>query len=450
MAFEPIEAFSVGKWQDAGGTIHDFPAGVVNEVAETYDTSRHRAAIVTNHSEQGPGGGFVKSLRFDGNKLFAEPEQIDEQLKSEVDAGKWPNVSIRLYPPNHPNNPAPGKWSLRHLSYVVTGAVKGLAAPYLREKAPAFAENKDGFVDLFLAFEEAIEPAGEAPIAESIQVEDGSGQAPAIAESEAPTDVGADDFADVGASTSDEVSTETPIEIAIDAEPELPTDESLGDQTLTTQEKSMSTESAVQQIDTPEVETTSADDRQLLAEYAEAQAELSREKERIEAEKAEIAKFKAEAAERVRKADERLKQANAEIEARKTAIAAQEASAKKERENTAFCDQLVKAGKLTGDDDYAEMMAILKGPSLDKEVCFSDAESNEYTYDELLRHTLTKWLPVKVDFGEKAAGSSDSAKSGPMSALEISRAAKKMVADMKAAGNDMTYEEAVNRITGGK
>jgi hypothetical protein len=129
-------------------------------------------------------------------------------------------------------------------------------------------------------------------------------------------------------------------------------------------------------------------------------------------------------------------------------LAAQKVAAIKEREDAAFCDQLSKDGKLTGEDDYAQVMAILKGPSLDKEVCFSDDEK-DYTYPELLKDFLTRSLPVKVDFAEKSAGNNDSAQSGPMIARQIAQAARKMVADAKAVGDDISYEEAVNKISGG-
>jgi hypothetical protein len=456
MAFAPIEAFSVGRWQDAGGTTHDFPVEIVNEVADTYDTSRHRAAIVTNHSEQGPAKGFVKALKFIGGKLFAEPENIEEKFKSEVDAGQWPNVSIRLYPPTHANNPVPGKWSLRHLSYVVTGAVKGLAAPALREQTPAFAENEDGFVDLFLAFEDSTEASSVAP-EELPQVEANAEEMPATDPPIAPADVGAEAVPGVETSPSgeppDEPSGDSPSEsvepsseVAAESTPALPNDESLGNSTP--KKDNQMTIDEEKKVDASEVDQASADDRQLLAEFAEAQATLARERQELEDAKAEIAKAKAESLERTRKAEARLKQANDEIEARKTALAAQEIAAAKERENAAFCDQLAKDGKLTGEEDYAQLMAVLKGPSLDKEVCFSDDE-RDYTYDELLKDFLKRSMPVKVDFSEKSAGSDDSAKSGPMTAREISRAARKMVADAKAVGNDMSYEEAVNKISGG-
>jgi hypothetical protein len=459
MVFQPIEAFSVGRWQDASGTIHDFPAEVVSQVAETYDTSRHRAAIVTNHSEQGPAKGFVKTLKFIDSKLFAEPENIEEGFRGEVDAGRWPNVSIRLYPPLHPNNPSPGKWSLRHLSYVVTGAVKGLATPALVEQAPAFAENEDGFVDLFLAFEDSTEASSAA--SESLaEAKTDTDETPADDAPEAPADVGAEDVSEAGIPISVEPPIESSIESvadsndeslehsdeAIESIQELPPDDSPGDPPPN--KETPMTIDEEKKVEAPGVVEPSDSDRQLLAEFAEAQASLAAEREKLEADKAEVAKFKTESLERTRKAEERLRIANAEIEAQKASLAAQKVAAAKEREDSAFCDQLSKDGKLTGEDDYAQVMAILKGPSLDKEVCFSDDEK-DYTYPELLKDFLTRSLPVKVDFAEKSAGNNDSAQSGPMSARQIAQAARKMVADAKAVGNDISYEEAVNKISGG-
>lgn len=429
MAFQPIEAFSVGRWQDSGGTIHDFPAEVVQEVADTYDTSRHRAAIVTNHSEQGPAKGFVKALQFVDGKLLAEPENIEDGFKSEVDSGLWPNVSIRLYPRNHRNNPTPGKWSLRHLSYVVTGAVKGLANPELKEQAPAFAEDSNGFVDLFLAFEDSVDGDSDLP-----------GDLPLADAPVAPADVGAESIPSDDAIDSADESEGQPDEVAPEPPPVLP-DQSSGNPPPN-KEANMTVEEE-KKVEAPVVAV--AGNGQLLAEFAEVQAAIAKEREELEAAKADIAKARAESLERTRKAEARLKQANDEIEARKATLAAQEIAAAKDRENAAFCDQLAKDGKLTGEDDYAQLMAVLKGPSLDKEVCFSDDE-RDYTYPELLKDFLTRSLPVKADFMERSAGSDDSAKSGPMTARQIRQAALKMIADAKAIGGDLSYEEAVDKI----
>jgi hypothetical protein len=314
MVFQPIEAFSVGRWQDAGGTIHDFPAEVVSQIAETYNTSRHRAAIVTNHSELGPAKGFIKALKFIGDKLFAEPEKIKKDFKEEVDAGEWPNVSIRLYPPHHNNNPTPGKWSLRHLSYVVTGAVKGLATPALVEQSPAFAENEDGFVDLFLAFEDSTEASSDA--SESLaEAKTDTDKTLADDAPEAPADVGAEDVSEAGIPVSVEPPIESPVESVADStdeslehsdEPiesiqELPPDDSPGDPPPN--KETPMTIDEEKKVEAPGVVEPSDSDRQLLAEFAEAQAALVADRERLDAEKAEMAKLKADALTRTLKSD---------------------------------------------------------------------------------------------------------------------------------------------------
>ena len=125
------EVFMAGTRADnSGKTVTITPDDVAN-IAKSYHPNFHEAPIVIGHpSDNAPAFGWVKSLSAKDGKLFAEFGEMDDDFVELVKAGRYKKVSASFYPPNHPSNPKPDGWYLRHIGFLgaTPPAVKGLSA----------------------------------------------------------------------------------------------------------------------------------------------------------------------------------------------------------------------------------------------------------------------------------------------------------------------------------
>jgi len=135
-----LEIFKVGKHKDNRGIERDYTSAMVNEILESYDFRNHRAPILATHNENQPNKGLIAGLKRIGDRLFGIPYQVMPEFKESVNKGEWPAISPRLYHPDDPSNPRPGKWGLRHVAFVQIPAIKGM-------EMPEFSEHPDWDVE---------------------------------------------------------------------------------------------------------------------------------------------------------------------------------------------------------------------------------------------------------------------------------------------------------------
>lgn len=128
---KPIRILRVGKFTPTKGAAVEFTEAMLQEIASSYNPSKHQAPIVIGHpKDNAPAFGWIKSLSVADGFLQAEPDQVDPAFAELVNEGKFKHVSASFYGPTSPNNPEPGKMSLRHLGFLGAQppAVKGLGA----------------------------------------------------------------------------------------------------------------------------------------------------------------------------------------------------------------------------------------------------------------------------------------------------------------------------------
>ncbi|MCF1446633.1 MULTISPECIES: peptidase [Rhizobium/Agrobacterium group] len=136
---KPINIFRSGNHTDSRGRQFAFSDADLQAVASQYDPALHHAPIVVGHpKDDHPAYGWVKSIAFKDGELVAEPEDIEPQFAELVKARRYRKVSASFYSPEHPNNPVPGKYYLRHVGFLgaAAPAVKGL-------KAVEFTDDED-------------------------------------------------------------------------------------------------------------------------------------------------------------------------------------------------------------------------------------------------------------------------------------------------------------------
>lgn len=147
----PLEIFAPGKWTDMSGRTWEFTADQVKEIAEGYDPALFSAPLVVGHPKHDdPAWGWAASLKVDAasGKLIAEPEKVAPEFAEAVSQGRYRKISAAFFGPDHPGNPKPGQFYLRHIGFLggVAPAVKGLA--------PAAFADGDEFIEFALDADE--------------------------------------------------------------------------------------------------------------------------------------------------------------------------------------------------------------------------------------------------------------------------------------------------------
>lgn len=140
---EPIEIFRAGKQVDSAGVAREFTAADLAASVAAYDPKLSEAPIVVGHPKtNNPAYGWVEKLSVTDGVLQMHAHQVEPQFAEMVGAGRFKKRSASFYPPEHPSNPKPGIWYLRHVGWLgaEAPAVKGL-------KDVQFAADQAGVVN---------------------------------------------------------------------------------------------------------------------------------------------------------------------------------------------------------------------------------------------------------------------------------------------------------------
>lgn len=123
-----IHALRPGTWPAAPADL-TISAADIERTAAAYDTRRYQAPVVIGHPENDhPAWGWITGATAQADGLWLEAELLPEMAEL-VRAARYRAVSVSLWTPEAPGNPAPGAWSLKHLGFLGAAppAVKGLA-----------------------------------------------------------------------------------------------------------------------------------------------------------------------------------------------------------------------------------------------------------------------------------------------------------------------------------
>lgn len=135
-----LEIFRAGRHVDSSGRELHFTAADIAQIAAGYNPELSEAPIVVGHPAlNGPAFGWAKALHADGDRLLAEPHQVESQFAELHSEGRFKKKSASLFHPDSPGNPTPGKWYLRHIGFLGAQppAVKGLRDAQFAEPVDA-------------------------------------------------------------------------------------------------------------------------------------------------------------------------------------------------------------------------------------------------------------------------------------------------------------------------
>jgi hypothetical protein len=118
-----IEIFRAGRHVDDTGTPREFSDADIDAIAAGYQPGEREAPVVIGHpATDAPAYGWVQKLRAvadaAGRRLTMSLRDVEPAFAEMVLARRFPKRSAAFYPPDHPNNPTPGQWYLRHVGFL--------------------------------------------------------------------------------------------------------------------------------------------------------------------------------------------------------------------------------------------------------------------------------------------------------------------------------------------
>ncbi|MDR1351480.1 MAG: hypothetical protein LBJ59_12040 [Zoogloeaceae bacterium] len=118
-----VEIFRSGRHVDSTGVARQFSDADLLAMAQGYAPTRREAPIVIGHPAlDAPAWGWVKDVRVaphpEGARLVVDARDVAPAFAEMVRSRRFPKRSAAFYPPDHPSNPTPGSWYLRHVGFL--------------------------------------------------------------------------------------------------------------------------------------------------------------------------------------------------------------------------------------------------------------------------------------------------------------------------------------------
>jgi len=113
-----FEIFKTGTHTSSNGINKDFTESDLDQIVNSYNPEEHEAPLTIGHpKDNSPAHGWIKKIFREGEKLFAEVDNLTDKLKDALQNKLFKKRSIALYP----------DFKLRHVGFVPIPSVKGLA-----------------------------------------------------------------------------------------------------------------------------------------------------------------------------------------------------------------------------------------------------------------------------------------------------------------------------------
>ncbi|WP_370175463.1 hypothetical protein [Sphingobium abikonense] len=135
-----------GTFTSNEGVAVSFNEAMFAATAAAYDRAGDPAPLVIGHPKlDDPAFGWVDSLAVENGELVARPADVEPAFAEAVRKKQYAKVSARFYPPEHPANPKPGVWYLKHIGFLGAHApgIKGLGTVQFADGADEGAATFD-------------------------------------------------------------------------------------------------------------------------------------------------------------------------------------------------------------------------------------------------------------------------------------------------------------------
>ncbi|MNF35206.1 hypothetical protein D3C84_160680 [compost metagenome] len=134
-----FQIFRAGRHITMGGQAMEFTEADLERTVAVYSQKLREAPLVLGHPKDDlPAFGEVTGVLTKGGILYAQAD-VKPNLINLVRAGSYRNISASFHHPNHPDNPTPGAYYLKHVGFLgaMPPAVKGLVPPTFSESSGA-------------------------------------------------------------------------------------------------------------------------------------------------------------------------------------------------------------------------------------------------------------------------------------------------------------------------
>ena len=144
---KPFKIFRAGTHTDSAGTVTTFTREQLAASVQAYNDGEWRAPMVVGHPKgDAPAYGWIGSLSLtDDGEIVADTEKLNPEFAQLMEDGAYRNRSASWYAPDHPSNPSPGVWQLRHLGML------GAQPPALKGLGDVQFHDQDGITLEFAA-----------------------------------------------------------------------------------------------------------------------------------------------------------------------------------------------------------------------------------------------------------------------------------------------------------
>ena len=128
---KPFRIFRTGTHTDSAGGTTTFTAEQLQATVKAYNEGEWRAPVVVGHPKgHAPAYAWVGQLSLSaaGDVICDDLDKLNPDFAELMKSGAYRNRSASWYAPDHPSNPTPGVWQLRHLGMLGAQppALKGL------------------------------------------------------------------------------------------------------------------------------------------------------------------------------------------------------------------------------------------------------------------------------------------------------------------------------------
>lgn len=138
---KPFRIFRVGTHTDSAGQKTTFTRDQLEATVQAYNEGQWRAPMVVGHPKgTAPAYGWCAKMRIDddGEVWVDDVEKLNPDFAELMENGAYRNRSASWYSPDHPSNPTPGVWQLRHLGFL------GAQPPALKALGDIEFHDQDG------------------------------------------------------------------------------------------------------------------------------------------------------------------------------------------------------------------------------------------------------------------------------------------------------------------
>lgn len=137
-----FEIFRPGTYTALSGQSWTITEDDLRATVDAYDPALHEAPFVKGHPKiDAPAYGWVSGLAMrDGALVVTDRRQVEPAFAEDVRQGRYKKRSASFWPPDHPSNPTPGVFAIKHVGFLGAAppAVKGMP------DVAHFGEDPDG------------------------------------------------------------------------------------------------------------------------------------------------------------------------------------------------------------------------------------------------------------------------------------------------------------------